>query len=124
VNDATPPSTGPNSAPPIANPSAVPISPPRRAGGAAATSQASPPVHENALERPWRNRARSTCHSSPATPNAALVAARPQSPATTVGFGPSRAATIPLGIAPTSAPAGYAAWSTPQPVFPIPSDST
>jgi hypothetical protein len=39
-------------------------------------------------------------------------------PAITVGFTPSRAATIPLGIAPRNAPAGYAAARMPAPVLP------
>ena len=63
TNDAIPPSTGPKSAPPIASPKAEPISAPRRAGGAAATSQASAPVHENALANPCMNRATSSCQS-------------------------------------------------------------
>jgi hypothetical protein len=42
-------------------------------------------------------------------------------PTSTVGFTPARAATIPLGIAPTSVPAGYAAASAPAPALPSPS---
>ena len=45
------------------------------------------------------------------------------SPITTVGLTPARVATIPLGMAPTNAPAGYAAASTPAPVLPRPSVS-
>ena len=43
-----------------------------------------------------------------------------ESPMITVGFTPRRAATMPLGMAPKNAPAGYAAASTPAPVFPSP----
>ena len=104
--EAIPPRIGPQSAPPIARPNAVPISAPRRPGGAAATSQASAPVHENELASPCAKRARSSCQTESAKPNAVLVSAMQQRPTITVGLTPARAATIPLGIAPTSAPAG------------------
>src|SRR5439155_24321515 len=52
VYDATAPRTGPNIAPAIATPNAAPISCPRLPGEEAATSQASPPVHVNALDAP------------------------------------------------------------------------
>ena len=104
--EAMPPSTGPKSAPPIASPKTDPIIAPRRAVGAAATSQARPPVHENALENPCANRASSSCQSVSAKPTAVLVTAIEQSPISTVGLTPRRAATIPLGIAARSAPAG------------------
>src|SRR5205807_6737072 len=52
VYDATAPRTGPNIAPAIATPNAAPISCPRLAEGDAVTSQASPPVHVNALDAP------------------------------------------------------------------------
>ena len=100
---------------------AVPIRLPRRPGGDAATSHASAPVQENALASPWRNRARSSCHASFAIPNSTVQKATAVSPITTVGLTPARAATIPLGMAPTSAPAGYAAASTPAPALPRPS---
>ena len=68
--EAIPPRIGPQSAPPIARPNAVPISAPRRPGGAAATSQASAPVHENELASPCAKRARSSCQTESAKPNA------------------------------------------------------
>ena len=57
TTEATPPSTGPSSAPAIAEPMAIPISSPRRSRGAAAISQASPPVQANAAPTPWPKRA-------------------------------------------------------------------
>ena len=70
VKDATAPSTGPNSAPTIAAPKAEPMRLPRLPAGAAATSQARPPVHENALETPCRNRATSSAKTESARPKA------------------------------------------------------
>jgi hypothetical protein len=82
------------------------MSAPRRPAGEAATSQASAPVQENALARPWQKRARSSCHAVCAIPNRAVVRATTLSPMRTVGLTPSRAATMPLGIEPKSAPNG------------------
>ena len=110
ATEAIPPRTGPKSAPPTAAAKAWPISAPRRPAGAAATSHASAPVQENALASPCAKRARSSCHAESASPNSTVVAATTVSPTSTVRFTPARAATIPLGIAPTNAPAGYAAW--------------
>src|SRR5581483_10012276 len=81
--EATPPSTGPSSA----------------------------PVQENALASPCANRARSSCQASVPNPNSAVVAATTVRPIRTVGLTPNRAAAIPLGIEPASAPTGYAAAS-------------
>jgi hypothetical protein len=117
VSEETAPTTGPNNAPTIAAPNAEPISCPRRPGGDAATSQASAPVHVNALETPWQNRARSSDHSEFARPKATVVAIRIVSPMSTDGFTPSRAVAIPLGTAATSAPAGYMPARTPAPAF-------
>ena len=88
VKEATAPSTGPNIAPAIAAPKADPISRPRRPAGAAATSHASAPVHEKALDTPWRKRARSSAQTESAKPNATVVAARRERPTSTVGFDP------------------------------------
>ena len=103
---AIPPRTGPRSAPATAAANAWPINCPRRALGELATSQASEPVQENELASPWQNRARSSCQASLARPKAAVVTATIVRPTSTVGLTPTRAATIPLGIAPTSAPSG------------------
>ncbi len=118
ATEATPPSTGPNSAPPTAVANAVPIRRPRRPGGAAATSQAIAPVHENALASPCAKRAASSCHGWSAIPNSTVHVATIVSPSNTVRFAPHRAATTPLGSAPTSAPAGYAAERIPAPALP------
>src|SRR4029453_15456024 len=75
VNDAIAPRTGPKSAPAIAAPNAEPISRPRCPAGAAATNQASPPVHENALDTPWRKRASISNHTESASPKATVVIA-------------------------------------------------
>ena len=115
--DATPPSTGPNSAPTIAAPMAAPIVSPRRSGGAAATSQASPAVHENELAKPWKKRARSSTTIDSANPNTVVVTAMPSSPTSTVGRTPNLAADRPPGIPPASAPSAYAAESSPAPAF-------
>ena len=123
ASEATPPSTGPNSAPATAVANAVPIRLPRLPGGDADTSHAIAPVHENALATPWANRAASSCHGSLAIPKSTVHAATTVRPTITVTFGPARAVTMPLGIAPTSAPAGYEAASNPAPVFPSPSSS-
>src|SRR5439155_20784042 len=104
--DATPPSTGPKSAPAIASPNTVPINSPRRPAGAAATSHARLPVHVKPLERPWRSRAPSSCHALSANPNRTLVTAIEQRPTRTVGLTPRREATKPAGSAPISDPAG------------------
>jgi len=124
VNDATAPSTGPNRAPAIAAPNAVPISWPRRPGGAAATSHESAPVQENALEMPCKKRATSSAHTELASPNATVVTDSIVSPISTVGLTPSRAAAIPAGMPATSAPAGYIACSAPAPALPSSSSST
>ena len=124
VNDAIAPSTGPNSAPAIAAPKAEPISWPRRPGCEAATSHASAPVHEKALETPWTKRARSRAQTEFASPNATVVAANSERPMRTVGFTPKRAAAIPPGIAASSAPSGYIACNRPAPALPRPSLST
>src|SRR5205814_1585302 len=79
------------------------------------------PVHENALAIPWQRRARSSSQGTFATPKIAVVTATTIIPTSTVGLTPIRAATTPLGIEPTSAPAGYAAASTPAPALPSPS---
>jgi hypothetical protein len=118
VKEATAPSTGPNNAPAIAAPKADPINRPRRPAGAAATSHASAPVHENALDTPWRKRARSSDQTESAKPNATVVTARSERPTSTVGLTPTRAANMPLGIPAASAPAGYMACSTPAPALP------
>ena len=99
VKDATAPSTGPKSAPAIAAPNADPISWPRRPAGAAATSQLRAPVHENALETPCRKRARSSAQTESASPKATVVNASSESPISTVGLTPRRAAAIPPGNA-------------------------
>ena len=52
------------------------------------------------------NRARSSCQALVASPNNAVVTATPIRPTSTVGLTPNRAATIPLGIAPTRVPSG------------------
>ncbi len=106
AKDATPPSTGPSSAPATAAANAWPISCPRLPEGALATSQASAPVHEKEPASPWQKRARSSSQDDCASPTPAVVAATKVSPTSTVGLTPSRAATIPLGIAPASAPSG------------------
>ena len=118
MKEATAPSTGPNIAPAIAAPKAEPISRPRRPAGAAATSHASAPVHEKALDTPWRKRARSSAQTESAKPNATVVTASSERPTSTVGLTPTRAASMPLGIPATSAPAGYMACSTPAPALP------
>ena len=89
----------------MAAPIAEPISSPRRSAGDAATSQASPAVHVNELATPWSVRAATSSTYSSSTPNANVVTVIPASPRSTVGLTPSRAAEIPPGIAPTSAPA-------------------
>src|SRR6266542_38903 len=124
VYDAIAPSTGPKSAPTIAAPNADPISCPRRPGGDAATSQASAPVQENALETPCRNRARLSVQTESARPKATVVTASSDRPISTVGLTPSRAAAMPPGIAATSAPAGYIACRRPAPALPRSSSST
>jgi hypothetical protein len=124
VYEAIAPSTGPKSAPAIAAPKAEPISCPRLPGGEAATSQASEPVHENALETPCMKRARSSAHTESARPNAAVVNASRNRPISTVGLTPNRAAAMPPGIAASKAPSGYIACRTPAPPLPRPSSST
>ena len=124
VIDATAPSTGPKRAPAIAAPKAEPINCPRLPGGAAATSQASDPVHENALETPCTNRARSSAQTESASPKAVVVTASSVSPIKTVGFTPNRAAAMPPGIAASRAPSGYIACSRPAPPLPRSSLST
>ena len=69
-------------------------------GGDAATSHASAPVHENALASPWTKRAASSCHASLANPNSAVHARRSSCRRAPSASTPTRAATIPLGIAP------------------------
>jgi SpoIID/LytB domain protein len=121
--EATAPSTGPKSAPPVAAANAPPIVVPRRDAGVPATSQASAPVHENALASPWAKRAASSSHGVVAIPNRIVQVATHVSPTSTVGFTPTRDATTPLGSEPIRQPAGYAAASTPAPVLPRPSVS-
>ncbi len=123
VTDAIPPSTGPNSAPTIAAPITAPIVSPRRSAGAAATSHASDAVHENELATPCRNRAVSSSQIESANPKVAVVTAIPVRPTRTVGRTPKRAAEIPPGIPPTSAPSAYDAASRPAPAFESPSSS-
>ena len=104
TTDAIPPSTGPKSAPTIAAPIAAPIVSPRRSAGAAATSHASDAVQENELETPCRKRAVSSSQIESANPKVTVVIAMPVRPTRTVGRTPKRAADIPPGIPPTSAP--------------------
>ena len=63
ATDATPPITGPKSAPKTAAANARPIRAPRRSGGDDATSHPSAPVHENALAIPCAKRAASSSHA-------------------------------------------------------------
>ena len=105
TTEAMPPSTGPKSAPPIAAAIAEPISSPRRAGGDAATSHASPAVQVNELDTPWRKRAATSGTYASSTPKANVVTIIPTSPMRTVGFTPRRAAENPPGSAPKNAPA-------------------
>src|SRR5581483_2890470 len=115
------PSTGPKSAPATAVANALPIAAPRRSTAVAARSQENAPVHENALAPPCRKRAVSSSQARSPRPKATVQTATIVRPTRTVRFAPARAATIPLGTAPTNAPAGYAPESTPAPVLPRPS---
>jgi hypothetical protein len=123
VSDAIPPITGPSIAPKIATPIALPINRPRAFAGASAISQASPAVHEHELDAPWRKRATSRSHSLSATPNSAVVTVMPPRPTSSVGFTPTRVASIPAGIPATSAPNAYEPARKPAPVFESPSSS-
>src|SRR4051794_2024685 len=123
ATDATPPTTGPNNAPNTAAANTFPIRRPRRAGGASVISHPSAPVHVNADAVPWTKRAASSCHASCTRPKTIVQTPTSVMPAITVGLNPTRVATIPLGSDATSTPAGYAAASTPAPVFPRPSAS-
>jgi hypothetical protein len=103
---ATAPITGPSSAPPTAAPSAVPISSPRRSGGPAVASQASPPAQMHEPPTPWTNRAMSSTYAADDQPNTnvdTLIRTRPSS--TTVRS-PSRTTSRPLGSAEIRVPAG------------------
>jgi hypothetical protein len=93
---------------------AMPISSPRRSRGAAAISQARPPVQASALPTPCPNRAAYSTHADSAKPKATLVATMIASPPSTVGRTPTRTARRPLGIAPASAPAEYTAERAPS----------
>ena len=86
ATDATPPSTGPASAPTTAAANARPISVPRRSAGAADTSQASAPVQVKALARPCTKRAVSSCHAVSAIPNSVVQSATALSPTITPRF--------------------------------------
>ena len=116
-----PPITGPSIAPKIAAPIALPISRPRRSAGASATSHASAAVHEQALEKPWRNRAESSNHSDCANPKSTVVTIIPPSPRSRVRFTPNHDASSPAGMPPTSAPTAYEPARTPAPAFESPS---
>ena len=98
------PTAGPSNAPKMAAPIAVPSISPRRSRGVPATSQASEPAQEIALPNPCASRASPSSAAEPAKPNAMLANAMSTSPATTARRGPKRAAAIPPGIAPMSAP--------------------
>ncbi len=120
TTDASPPTTGPKSAPTTAAAKALPIMRPRRSGGASVTSQPSAPVQVSAEATPCAKRARSSCQASWARPKRTVQTPISESPITTVGLTPILPATTPLGSALTSTPAGYAAASTPAPVLPRP----
>ena len=120
---AAPPSTGPSNTPMIAAASAEPISSPRRSGGAAETSQAMPAAHMQAPPTPWMKRAASSSTMWFANANTRLVTPSSPSPSSSVGLTPQRAASQPLGTAAAKVPAGYAAVSTPAPVFESPNSS-
>ena len=100
------PITGPNSAPPIAAPSALPISSPRRATGASATIQARPPAHEQAPPRPSANRAKSSAAALSRNPNASVDPASSVSPAITATFGPYAGRQHPARKRPDQRPGG------------------
>ena len=74
MTDAIAPTTGPNSAPPIAAASAEPISSPRRSAGATSVSHVSPAAQVKELDTPCRKRAVSSSHSVCASPNRTVVA--------------------------------------------------
>ena len=83
-----------------------PIRLPRRPAGDIVTSQASAPVHENALASPCRNRVTSSCHGSVAIPKSDRAEGDGAQPDEHGRLDAGRAATMPLGIAPANAPAG------------------
>ena len=111
------PITGPSRAPAIPAPSAPPISPPRRSGGASATIHASPPAHEHAPPTPSMSLATSSATGLSSRPNASVAPASSARPTNTVRFGPIRTARMPPGTAASSVPSGYEAVSTPADSF-------
>jgi hypothetical protein len=107
------PSTGPNSDPATAKPSAVPIIAPRRSTGAVATSHASDPLQHRAPAAPCTKRETSSTSTVFPSPNATLEAASSPSPSRSAPLTPTFRATQIAGTAATSVPAGYAPASTP-----------
>ena len=117
-NSAAPaPTTGPKSAPKTAAPSAVPMTSPRRSRGAPASSNAKEPAHVKPLPQPWAKRAAASGQKPWTNANARLDSPISARPMKTARRAPSRAVARPPGSPPTSAPAAYAATSTPAPAF-------
>jgi hypothetical protein len=106
IASATEPATGPIRLPAVAAASAVPMSSPRRSGGAAPMSQVSAPAQVNAPAKPCTKRAMSSSTMFCAKPKTRLETAMPARAARTVGRAPNRAATSPPGIEPMNVPAG------------------
>ena len=106
TTEATPPSTGPNSAPTIAKASAVPIVWPRRAAGVSPTSQVRPPVQVNALPMPCTKRAASSTAIESAVAKTKVAAPVTSAPAIVTVRAPYRVVAIPLGTPPISTPIG------------------
>ena len=110
------PTAGPSRQPAIAAETAPPITSPRRAAGAVATSQARPPVQASAQPHPCAVRATKMVAASGATPNNTLAADSSARPLSAVALTPIRVTSSPLGTAATSAPAAYVPVSTPASV--------
>ena len=108
TSSAAVPRTGPISVPTIAAASGVPITSPRRPGGARSTTHAKPAAQVHAPARPCVKRAASSSQTSWASPKTRLDTASPIRPASVVGLTPQRPASQPAGIAATRLPAAYA----------------
>ena len=121
ANDATPPMTGPSSAPNSAAPIALPSSRPRDCAGESATSHASAATHEHALAAPCRKRASSISHTACANANRIVVTTVPPIPSSTVRLTPSHEAASPAGTPNTMLPSANIAARTPAPDFDSPS---
>jgi hypothetical protein len=86
-------------------PSAVPITDPRRSGGAVVINQVSAPDQISAPDTPWAKRAASSRAISRARPKARLETPSSSRPPITVRRGPIRVATNPAGSEASRVPA-------------------